>query len=313
VVVGFLRRHLRDFFWVILVGVLAAARSLTWTNNYRSEARIMAADSKRGLSLGSISPAAEALGLSVPGGGGGGDAFVLEVLKSRTLMEYLLATRFEFDFKKNPLARVEHKSETLADHIGAKNHDRAVTAVRRMLMAAKDLKTGLMTVTVDTGSPDLSRKVNEVTLNFLNKWVSERNRTKGGAKAQYAAERRLEMEKSYSDAAVAFSKFLQGNRNYSQSNDPWVRMEGFRLEQEAKVGFQLLTNVRMMEEQAKMEEKDNMPVINIIDPPNEPIDKNGPGRTFYVLGWMLCAATLRWLYTRYGEKLDFRTLLVMKA
>ena len=281
-------------------------------NNYRSEAKIMANENKRGASLGGLSSAAEMLGMSLPGGGQGSDPVILEILRSRTLMEHLLASRFDFDLKKYYVGPTLHRSETLGSFIQARNADRAVTGVRRMLLVQKDLKTGLITVTVDSPSPSLSRQVNERTLAFLNDWVLKRNQTRGSIKAKYAAERRVDAERAFQEAEARFSRFLQSNRNYQQSSDPSVKLEGFRLEQEAKLNFQLLTNVRLMEEQARMDEKDNMPIINIIDPPNEPIDKAGPGRTFYVLGWMLCMAAFRWLYGRYGRKTNFGAILGLK-
>jgi capsule polysaccharide export protein KpsE/RkpR len=228
-------------------------------------------------------------------------------------MEYLLSLPMVFDYKKNPLSSTEHRSETLASFIGAKNGDRAVTKLRRMILVTKDLKSGLITVAVDSGSPSLSQQIDEKILAFLNDFVTQKNQTKGSIKARYASDRRGEVEKMYLEAENNLSRFLQTNRNYPQTADPAVKLQGFRLEQEAKLDFQLLTNIRMMEEQAKLEEKDNMPVINIIDSPNEPIDTNGPGRSFFVLGMMLCMATGRWLYFRYGKQKDFRALIGLKA
>ena len=83
--------------------------------------------------------------------------------------------------------------------------------------------------------------------------------------------------------------FLEVNRNYQTSSDPSVRLQGIRLETELRLRQQLITTLAMNREQALLEEKNDIPILNILDPGNLPIHKSRPSRGSTVMSAFLAA------------------------
>jgi hypothetical protein len=90
--------------------------------------------------------------------------------------------------------------------------------------------------------------------------------------------------------------FLDGNRNYLMSPDPAVRLKGMRLESELKLRTQIVTTLAIAREQALLEEKNDMPILNVLDAGNLPIEESGPSRFFLVMVTLLLGffASLSW-------------------
>jgi hypothetical protein len=97
-------------------------------------------------------------------------------------------------------------------------------------------------------------------------------------------------------AEDAFRRFLEANRNYLSSADPSVRLKGNRLETELKLRQQLVTTLALNREQALLEEKNDIPILNVLDPANLPIDKSKPARSIIVLLVTLLVALGTWVW-----------------
>jgi len=93
---------------------------------------------------------------------------------------------------------------------------------------------------------------------------------------------------------------LDGRRsnagNTSTSNNPAVRLEGARLEAELKLRQQVLTTLTLNYEQALLEEKNDMPILNILDEGDLPQEKSGPARSRMVLEGILLVGALTLLF-----------------
>jgi hypothetical protein len=102
-------------------------------------------------------------------------------------------------------------------------------------------------------------------------------------KALFAKERLVEARSELDNAENLFRLFLESNRNYVTSSDPAVRLKGNRLENELKLRTQLVGSLAVSFEQALMEEKNDMPILNVLDAGNLPIEKSRPGRSAIVM------------------------------
>jgi uncharacterized protein involved in exopolysaccharide biosynthesis len=58
-----------------------------------------------------------------------------------------------------------------------------------------------------------------------------------------------------------------------------VRLKGTRLEAELRLRTQVVTTLAIAREQALMEEKNDMPILNVLDVGNLPLEKSGPARS----------------------------------
>ena len=290
----------RPLQWAFAAGMVVAVSSLFLPNYYKSEARFLPVESKGiGGNLGGLANAAAAFGVSVPGSDGN-DANFVDVLNSRWLREQLLHTEFEYRIRSWRFGSERQERGTLFAYVDERNMDRAVRELGAMLSASRDLKSKVITLTAETRSPELSQQMVQRAGRLLEKFLLEKGRTRGGAKAAFAEARLAEARKEMDMAEEAFRRFLEVNRSYQGSADPAVRLKGGRLETELRLRQQLVTTLAMNREQALLEEKNDIPILNILDPGNLPIDKSRPSRASLVLGVMFLvgSTSLGWTYRK---------------
>ena len=282
--------------WALAGGLLTAIVTLFMPNYYRSEARLLPVESKGlGSNLGGLASAAAAFGVSVPGGDSS-DANFLDVLNSRWLKEQLLQTEFQYHTRSWRFGAEKVEKKTLYRYLEEKNMDRAIKEIGTMVSASRDLKSKVISITAETTSPELSQLIVQQAATLLETFNREKGRTRGGAKAAFAEARLAEGRKEMGEAEEAFRRFLEANRNYQTSGDPAVRLRGTRLEMELRLRQQLVTSMAMNREQALLEEKNDIPILNILDSGNLPIDKNKPARTVVVLLATLLTGAGGWLW-----------------
>lgn len=277
-------------------GGLVAIYTLSLPNQFKSEARVLPAE-VRGSGGGMAASAAASAGLSLPGSDGP-DAIYMDILNSRSLREALLETKFSFKIRGWYFGSEQIKSQTLYDYIKKGNMDRAVKSLRDRITVVRDLKTKLVTITVETTSEDLSQQVTKRIVDLLNEFVVTKSQTRGGLKAKFSAQRLSEARGEMEQAEETFRVFLDGNRSYLTSPDPSVRLKGLRLDNELRLRTQVLSTLAIGREQALLEEKNDMPILNVLDPGNLPIDKSGPSRGMMVVASFLLGGlgNLAWRY-----------------
>lgn len=267
----------------LLFSVFVAMYTLTMPDYYRSEARLLPVETKGGAgSLGGLANAAAALGVMVPGGDGG-DANYIDILNSRALREKLLLTEYEFRIRSWRFGEEKIEKITLFHYLRSKNMDRAVGMVGAVLSCSRDPKSRIISISAVTKSPELSKLIVQRASKLLETFLQEKGRTRGSAKALFAEARLNEARRELDDSEESLKRFLEINRNYQVSGDPAVRLRGMRLEAEYRLRQQLVTTIAMNREQAMQEEKNDMPILNMLDHANLPIDKTKPNRGFIVI------------------------------
>lgn len=285
--------------WAFAAGVLTAAISLFIPNCYKSEARLLPVESKGlGGSLGGLATAAAAFGVSVPGGDSSEANFV-DVLNSRWLREQLLKSEFQYPVRTWRFGQERLQKSTLYAYLDARNMDRAVGELGNILSVSKDLKSKLITFTAETKSPELSMQIVQRTIKLLEAFLQEQGRTRGSAKAAFAEARLADARRNMASAEEDLRRFIESNRNYQTSSEPSVRLKGAGLEAELRLRQQLVLTLALSREQALMEEKDDIPILNVLDPGNLPIDKSSPSRSVLVLFTMALVATGLWTYNQW--------------
>jgi hypothetical protein len=161
--------------------------------------------------------------------------------------------------------------------------DRAVRTLDGILNATKDLKSNVITLSAETTSPDLSQAIVHRATDLLNQFVVQHSRTRGTEKAAFAEARLADARHEMDLAEGTFKSFLEGNRNYQTSADPAVRLRGARLEAELNLRRQLVSTLALNREQSLLDAKNDVPILNVLDAGNLPIEKSKPARSIIVL------------------------------
>ena len=284
--------------WAALSGLLTAVLTILMPNHYRSEARLLPVESKGAAgNLGGLASAAAAFGVSVPGGDGN-DANFVDVLNSRWLREQVLSSEYQYHFRRWRFGVGKIEKKTLYDYLEAENMDRAIQALAPILSVSRDLKTKVISIAAETTSPELSQLIVQKASKLLETFNREKGRTRGGAKVAFAEARLMEGRKEMDEAEGAFRLFLEANRNYQTSGDPAVRLNGARLETELRLRQQLVTSIAMNREQAMLEEKNDIPILNVLDSGNLPIEKSKPARSIIVLAVAMIVGLATWAWQK---------------
>ena len=295
---------LRAFRRPVLFGVAAASISIVWTltvpNRYRSESKVLAADARS--NGGGLSAAALAVGVSIPGQESADSAYV-DILTSRWVSERILGTCYRFHLKSWYFGKDMIREQTFYTYLGAKNPDQAHRLFLRHVIVNRDMKTKLLSISAETTSPELSQKVVQDMVKLLEEFVISKARTRGWTKAEFASKRLAEAKMEMDLAERDLQAFVNVNRNATMSSDPLVRLKNLRLENDYKIKTQIVTTLSINREQSLLEEKNDMPILNLLEDGNLPYEKNYPPRSLIVVG-VFISFTLMFLV--YERKLSIR-------
>lgn len=279
--------------WAFSAAIATAIISLFMPNYYKSEARLLPVEANAAGGMGGLAAAAAAFGVSV-GGTGGSDANFVDILKSRWLREQLLNTEFQFQARSWRFGAERPHQETLSAYLGTDNLDRGLAALNEVISSSKDIKSNVISISVETRSPTLSQQVVRRATELLNEFVVKNSRTRGTEKASFAEARLADARRELDQAENAFRGFLESNRNYQVSSDPSVRLRGSRLEAELNLRRQLVSTLALNREQSLLDAKNDIPILNILDAGSLPIEKSRPRRSVLVVGLTILSGALVW-------------------
>ena len=265
------------------IAIIVAVGSLFLKNQYTSDVRLLPKDPRSaGGSLGSLAAAAAAFGV---GGGGGEDvgAAYIDIVKSRRVSEGILTQSYVFTDRSWYFGSPRNHNKTLLTYLDVSNIDKGVKALYEVLDVQRDLKSGLITLSASTPSPELSQQVVRTATRLLEEYIQVHSQSQAGAKAEFATTRLNEAREEALVAEEALKRFLSVNRNYLSSADPDVRLKGSRLEAELQLRRQLVGTLALSREQALLDQKDNTPILNILDQGQLPVEKSKPKRGLMVV------------------------------
>jgi uncharacterized protein involved in exopolysaccharide biosynthesis len=282
----------------VQAGLFAAVIALLIPDQYRSEARILSdtghAGGGNGLRAGVWAPSAAP---ETPGSREDGPTVIyVDVLRSRSLAEQLLLGPYDYHVRSWRFGRPRPVRGTLMEYLGARNLDRGMGALRDMLAVQRDLKSGLLTIRVETRDPGLSMAVVRRATAGLGTIVGELSRTAAVNKARFTQARLDEVNGRYRTLGQAFQRFQDGNRNWERSPAPNIRFQGNQLREELELWRQVVANLTLNHEQALLEAQNDTQTLLLMDPGNLPVEKSKPARALMVFVAMCAAGLGSWVY-----------------
>jgi len=257
----------------LLAGFWAGLMSVTSPKGYTAEAFFMPKGARAQSQLGGL---AAQFGLTV----GGGDAsqspqMYTELLETKNVLwpvalkEYRIPT--DSGVITGDLVKIYRIKKDRPQVMKVKT----VEALQRAVKATVAPKTGVIDVTVTTGNPELSLQIAQNLLDQVNIF-NLNNRQKQAAAERAFTERQVgEKRAELRQAESELASFLESNRMYRQS--PQLQLEHDRLESEVMRRNQVYTSLISAYENARIEEVKDLPVINVIEPPELPIVANRRG------------------------------------
>ncbi len=262
-----LRRHRK---LLLLVPAITVVLALTWAvlrpRAYTTRASFL--PQKSDLSRSGLGAIANQLGLNLSlDQTGQSPAFYAALLRTPELLGDVA------DASYATAAMPDSGNLAAVLRIKAATPDLAREAAIRRLMQIVDIRvdqaTDIVRFFVTTNSPALSQQVASRLLEEVNRFNVERRRTRASAERQFSEERRRQSELELEQAEARLQRFLEGNRNYT--NSPALVAHHDRLRRDVSLHQQMYTTLTQAYEQARIDEVRNTPVITVVEPPESPV------------------------------------------
>lgn len=223
--------------------------------------------------LSQFSGLASQFGMSLPVslGGGQSPAFYAELLRSENLLSQVVAHDY-------PAASADGAGDSasadLVEYFDAPGDTRpervasAVTILREQMSAGSDTETGVVSLSVTMGRPELSRQVADRMIELVNRFNLQRRRTQAEAERRFLEERVKKARAELGTAEDSLESFLERNRSYRSS--PTLRFRHQDLQRQVDMQQQVYTSLVQSLQQARIEEVRSTPVITVVEPPRVP-------------------------------------------
>jgi uncharacterized protein involved in exopolysaccharide biosynthesis len=239
----------------------ATATILPTSNNGGSGGLLPLAESVPGIDLSALGSAEKSPSMLYP-----------EILSSRLIAQKVLDHPYVYKNKDRWL------TQNLYQYLNIKNPDLAVIAMTKIVDVSSDRKTGVLTINVTTTNPQLSAQVANFYLDCLDNFNQNQRKTNAGQNRQFIEKRLAETKSELGIAEDNLKTLRQRNLNYYSATDPELAMLNAQLQREVNVKSQVYLTLCQQYELASIQEKKELPVIQILDSAQPPTVKSGPAR-----------------------------------
>lgn len=264
-------------FCALLLGIL----TLIQPREYSSRASFMPQTSG-GMQM-PFSGLAAQFGVRVPTADPGqSPEFYADLLRSNTVMESIVAT---------PLTVTDEagasRTATLVELYGIDGgppdvrRDLAIQQLSRSISVGTGLQTGIVRLTVTAESPEVAHQIATHMLERVTDFNLRARQTQAAAERRFIEERLQEVAIEVRTAQGRLEEFLRNNRIIQ--NSPELQFQRDRLQTELGVHQSVFASLSEANEEAKIREVRNTPVITLLDPPSEPARPDPRGLVTKVL------------------------------
>lgn len=146
---------------------------------------------------------------------------------------------------------------------------------RKVLLINKDASTGILTLTTNAPSPQLSYDLNLYTIDYLSNYIRNSIKTQAQEKRRFIEERIKESKEELIKNENLLAQYKERNL---MSNSPQVALEETRLIRNMTMSQEIYIQFQKQFELAKIEELDDQTLIQIVKNPEIPVKKSWPKR-----------------------------------
>lgn len=199
--------------------------------------------------------------------------FYAKVATSRPLLERTLATRFPVAGGADSAALIDIlRIRPASPRI---RMEKAIKYFRKKAAIKVDNKTGVLQLTVETRSPELSAAVATHMVGLLNDFNRNTRNLQARERRKFAEARTQEAGHDLEQAEDLLRTFLNRNRQYES---PQLMFERNRLERQVTLRQEIYGTLRREFEMARLEEVNDTPVLTVVEPAQPPALRSSPLR-----------------------------------
>jgi uncharacterized protein involved in exopolysaccharide biosynthesis len=254
--------------------ITAVAITLSKKPQWEAESKIVAEGVQ---TTSSLSVVAAQFGVSMPGGSGGvrSPDFYAGLLKSPEVLTPVASRSYSTVMPGNkPASGMVWKLYGF-DTPPAKD---AVQLSRDILAknakTSSDPITGVVTLTLNAPSHDLSIELNREILKSAGDFLQERRQARAAAETQFVESRLSDAKSQLVTAEANLRDFVSQNRQYQTS--PQLSLEAAQLERNVSLRQQVFVTLSQAYEQSRIEVMRNIPLISVLQRPEYAVSRKAP-------------------------------------
>tara|TARA_B110000438_G_scaffold301476_1_gene356460 strand:+ start:141 stop:1226 length:1086 start_codon:yes stop_codon:yes gene_type:complete len=249
---------------------------------YTSTAKIMSSSSS-GVGGSQAAGLAAQFGINIPTGQSEPKWVYPEIIKSRTLARSMLDRKFntnEFGPQKKLLQILTYGNDDY--QVGLDTLEiMAIDNFLAMIDVSENIKTAILTLSINASEPSLAAKVNQALIEELDAHQRKYNKAKTSDTKQFIEERIIDTEKELIVAEENLKEFMGRNRRIE--NSPALQLQQQRLGREVTVLTGVFTTLKQQLETTKIEEVKESNYVVILDVPEIPLEKSKPNKKNMVI------------------------------
>lgn len=161
-----------------------------------------------------------------------------------------------------------------------------VKAIRRILTAAVDKKTGITQVGVTVQDPLVAATVADTVVAKIQKYITDYKVSKAQEDCRYWEQLYQERQKEYHKAQEKYAKYADANQGIVRQS---VKIEQERLMNEVNLSLQMFTQVSTQLQMAKAKVQEEKPAFAVLEPATVPLFPSGTSRKTILLGIVFLA------------------------
>jgi len=287
------------------VTVLAIILSFLLPKSFKSTAILLPDTEKSKLpsASGGISDLAAMAGITV-GGEGSVVKLYPTILKSESVLRAVIYAKYrtkEYPDSVNLIRYWDIKEENLE-----RDFEVALLALRTNMEINLDLKTAVLTMSIESEEPQLSADILNNTIIAADKFIRTKRNTNASEQRKWIEARLVEVKEDLARSENTLKNFREKNRMVSGS--PQLLLDQERLVREMQINSALYTELKKQYELVKIEEIRTTPIINVMDYARPAAKKEHPKRTIIVLAAMMLAfagsSGYRIIEHKHGKKIQ---------
>lgn len=315
-VIQFLKASRRRILLGALTGLaIGALYAFSKPNVYTAQITVMPEIQTKSAGLGSLGSLAGLAGIDISNSASGVDAirpdiypdvlrsvpFALHILNqpiyseklksNMTLRQYMsrideegifrLINGSSDDGKKDKTEKLDPKNFSQAIQL-TKEQEELVKAIQANVTSVYEKKTGILTIIATEQDPVVSAIMARLSLEYLTNYITTYRTEKARKQVTFLIQRVAEVKSRYQSAEYALSTYRDRNRNLFLNT---AKIDEQRLQADYLLEQSVYNELSKQLEQAKIKVQEETPVFKVLEPATVPLRKNGPKRTFIMIGF----------------------------
>lgn len=190
------------------------------------------------------------------------------------------------------------KMDTLNPFKLTKAESGKVGAIKRMLEAKVDKKTGFTTITVTMQDAEVAATVADSVVKKLQDYVTAYRTKKAAGDCEYWEKLYKEKQAEYYEAQQKYANYVDENKSLFTQRS---KIEGERLQNEMNLAFQIYNQMATQLQMAQGKLQEAKPVFAVVEPATVPLYPVAPRKMVILIGCLFLAfvGTAGWIL--FGE------------